>query len=320
MKSDILLETKQLKKYYGTVHAVDGVSLSIQKGQSLGLIGESGSGKSTFGKLVTKLEKPSGGEIRFLGRSVENIPEWKFRPLRKEIQIVFQSSGDVFDPCYTVGDSIREGLHNYTDLSPAEIEDYLDETFERVGLNPALKNRAAKQLSGGQCQRANIARALILHPQLIVCDEPVSSLDYSIRKQMLNLLNKIQEQEGITYLCITHDLSNVPYVCKAVAIMYHGRIVEYLDHTDNLGENVMHPYSRLLFESVPVPDPRKRTINRELPERVQGENLQKGCPFRGECPIQEEICAETMPLLSEESAGHKVACHCLHKIKNIRNM
>ena len=239
-----LIQTEGLKKYYGKKHvvrAVDDVSLQIMQGRSLALIGESGSGKTTFARLIGGLEKPSAGKVRFLGQEIQGTGEKTFRPLRKDMQIVFQSSGGVFDPGYTIGESIVEVLRNYEKLPRAAYEERVDEALRRVGLDPELKNRYVTQLSGGQCQRANIARALVLRPKLVICDEPVSSLDYSIRKQILNLLNEIQEKYDVTYLLITHDLSNVPYVCKAVAIMYQGRILEYMEGTTAIGERVMHP-------------------------------------------------------------------------------
>ena len=315
---EALIRTEGLKKYYGrkkVVKAVDDVSLTIREGSSLALIGESGSGKTTFARLISGLEKPDAGKIYFLGKEIQNVREKELRPFRKEMQIVFQSSGGVFDPGYTIGESIREILKNYEKLSEAEYEERIDEALRQVGLPPELKNRYVTQLSGGQCQRANIARALVLKPKLVICDEPVSSLDYSIRKQILNLLNEIREKYGVTYLLITHDLSNVPYVCQAVAIMYQGRIVEYMEGTQDIGERVCHPYSRLLFHSIPVADPHRRSIIYE--EEAKGEELEnvtEGCVFRNRCSYCSEGCRKEQPPMVEREPGHLAACCCLDKV------
>lgn len=310
---ELLLHTEHLKKYYGrspVVGAVDDVSLDIWQGRSLALIGESGSGKTTFGKLAARLENPTEGRIVFMGREIQNLTESEFRQMRRHVQIIFQSSGGVFDPSYNIGDSIREVLQNFEKCSRAEAEDRIDEALEKAGLDPALKNRYARQLSGGQCQRANIARALVLRPKLVICDEPVSSLDYSIRKQMLNLLNEIQQKNDVTYLLITHDLSNVAYVCSTVAILYQGKVVEYLEETDRIGDRVCHPYSRQLFASIPAANPRLRTIEQEdegeiaLP--VSG---QAGCPYADRCPECRAMCREEAPAMKEAGKGHMVACH-----------
>lgn len=309
---ETLLHTEHLKKYYGqnpVVRAVDDVTLDIREGESLALIGESGSGKTTFGKLVSRLERPTNGEIFFMGKAVGQLTETQFRPLRRHLQIIFQSSGGVFDPSYTIGDSIREVLQNFESCTRAEAEDRIDEALEKTGLDPALKNRYARQLSGGQCQRANIARALVLRPKLVICDEPVSSLDYSIRKQTLNLLNEIQQQNDVTYLLITHDLSNVSYVCQNVAILFQGRVVEYLEGTERIGERVCHPYSRILFASIPAANPRLRTIGQEEEEDIAlPRGTDKGCPYADRCPECLAVCREETPVMREAGTGHSVAC------------
>ncbi|SFA89953.1 peptide/nickel transport system ATP-binding protein [Acetitomaculum ruminis DSM 5522] len=309
-----LLKTENLKKYYGkkeVVKALDDVSLAIEEGKSLGLIGESGSGKSTLGRIISCLEKPTFGKISFMDQRIDNLSEKQFRSLRKDMQIIFQSSKGVFDPTYTIGDSIKEVLKNFEKLSEREYEERIDETLKSVGLDPDLKYRNVNQLSGGQCQRANIARALILRPKFVICDEPVSSLDYSIRKQILNLLNEIKEKYGITYLLITHDLSNVSYVCQAVAIMYKGKIVEYLDDTEKIGEKVIHPYSKILYASIPKANPHNRSIVYDKDnERVSELNqIIKGCSFWDRCEKCSEICKKNIPDLKEIYPGHKVACH-----------
>ena len=322
---ELLLETRSVKKYYGRepggknnrntlVRAVDGVSLKIEKGRSLALIGESGSGKTTFGKLVCGLERASSGSILFLGQEIQDLREKEMRPYREHLQMVFQSSGSIFDPSYTIGESICEGIRNFKKMTKTQYQEAVDEALRKVGLEPALKKRYAYQLSGGQCQRANLARAFSLYPQLVICDEPVSSLDYSVRKQILNLMNRLQEEYKVTYLLITHDLSNVPYLCSAVAILYQGRVVEQLEETEQLDRRVLHPYSRLLYQSVPVPDPRKRRLNLGLSLKTTAEvpNFE-GCLYQNRCPYSTSICKEQAPALREVEAGHWVACHCCHK-------
>ena len=310
---ETLVRTESLTKHYGIRHivrAVEDVSLHIERGRSLALIGESGSGKTTFARLISGLEKPTGGSIELFGKSMDGMSEKELRPMRRDLQIVFQSSGGVFDPGYTIGESIREVLANYEKLSASEYEERTIESLRRVGLDPSLRLRYVSQLSGGQCQRANIARALVLAPKLVICDEPVSSLDYSIRKQILELLREIQDRYGVTYLLITHDLSNVPYVCQAVAIMYQGHVVEYLDSTERIGERVTHPYSRLLYRSIPAADPRQRTIA-EAGDTAADDmrQVETGCPFRLRCPHARDICAREKPASVMTEPGHMVACH-----------
>ncbi|MDO4647811.1 MAG: ABC transporter ATP-binding protein [Eubacteriales bacterium] len=310
-----LLKTEHLKKYYGSktiVRAVDDVSLEIKEGASLALIGESGSGKTTFGKVAANLEKATDGKIFFQGEEITNLKTSQMRKHRKNMQMIFQSSGGVFDPSYTIGENIQEILKNYEKLSKTEYDERIEEALMQTGLDPSLKNRYVKQLSGGQCQRANIARALILKPKLVICDEPVSSLDYSIRKQILNLLNDIQHKYSVTYLLITHDLSNVPYLCKEVAIMYMGTIVEYMEDTTDMKERAQHPYTKKLFDSIPASDPLKRTVGQKKLEMVGvGVYADQGCPYQNRCPQCKQICKEARPELKEVAKGHKVACHLM---------
>lgn len=311
---EILLKTDNVRKIYGNrkhqVAALDGVSLTIRAGESLALIGESGSGKTTFGKLAAGLEVPTSGAITFLDQRIDQLRERELRPIRRNIQMVFQSSGGVFDPSYTIGSSIREVLRNYRDLGRKETDAAVDEALRLTGLDPALKDRFVSQLSGGQCQRANIARALVLRPRLVICDEPVSSLDYSIRKQILELLNDIRISEDVTYLLITHDLSNVPYLCQAVAIMYRGRIVEYLRGTEDLEKRVRHPYTIRLFASIPVADPhRRRQEAAAVVPLSEEEETVSGCAYQKRCPHCTERCRRESPVLREIAPGHEISCH-----------
>ena len=317
------LEVRHVQKIYTTrfggtkVQALTDVNFTVEKGEYVAIMGESGSGKTTFGKLVAGLEKPSEGTISFLGKEVQNLKERDFRPFRRELQMIFQSSNGVFDPTYTIGESIREVMQNYMPMSPAEYEDAIDEILEKVGLEPAMKHRYVSQLSGGQCQRANIARALVLRPKLVICDEPVSSLDFSIRKQILNLLNDMQEEFGLTYLLITHDLSNVPYVCKAVAIMYQGKVVEYIDRTDCIWQLALHPYTKLLFQSIPATDPRKRKIgmNDYTDLHISETAAAKGCCYQNRCSLCTKKCKKEKPELVLAGDGHWVACHHFENMK-----
>ena len=277
-----LLKTEHLKKYYGKkkiVKAVDDVSLEIHAGSSMALIGESGSGKTTFGKLIAGLEKPTDGKFWFQGQEMQDLSEKQFRPYRKNLQMVFQSSSGVFDPGYTIGENILEILKLHEKLQ--------------------------------ECQRANIARALVLRPELVICDEPVSSLDYSIRKQILHLLNELQEKYEMTYLLITHDLSNVPYLCKEVAIMYQGRVVEFIDHTDSLKETAVHPYTKDLFDSIPVKEPKMRRIGSQEKKIFSDTIPEQGCPYQNRCRRCTNICREHIPELTEIETGHFAACHML---------
>lgn len=311
-----LLKAEHLTKIYGSkkhpVKALDDISLEIVSGRSLALIGESGSGKTTFGKVICGLERADRGSVQLMGTSMQGLSERRWRPYRRHIQMIFQSSLGVFDPEYTIGDSIREVCQNFYRLSGRECTRKVEAALMRVGLPAQYKDRYVSSLSGGECQRANIARALVLEPELVVCDEPVSSLDYSIRKQILDLLNEIQRNSNVTYLLITHDLSNVPYLCREVCIMYRGQIVEMLDDTMQLPEKIRHPYSRQLFHSVPAADPAKRTISHP-PLQAEAYALQEqasdGCPYHLQCPDCMPLCRSQAPPVSMPRPGHYIRCH-----------
>lgn len=308
---DILAETQHVSKRYGETRAVDDVSIRVRKGRSLGLMGESGSGKTTLGMLMAGLEKATNGRILFMGTEIQSLKERKIRPLRKDLQMIFQSSGSVFDPGYTIGESIGEVLKNYTSISKKEREEKIQEALSQVGLEHTMKDRYVSQLSGGQCQRANIARALALHPKLVICDEPVSSLDFSIRRQILDLLNNIREKNGVTYLLITHDLSNVPYVCDEAAVMYQGRLVEFIDHASSVKTDAVHPYTRLLYDSLPASSPEERRIGAaaKYVSSMFQEPPENGCPFYSRCKYRIDICRSVLPSMKDLAPGHQVACH-----------
>ena len=247
-----LLKTEHLKKYYGKkkiVKAVDDVSLEIHAGSSMALIGESGSGKTTFGKLIAGLEKPTDGKFWFQGQEMQDLSEKQFRPYRKNLQMVFQSSSGVFDPGYTIGENILEILKLHEKLQEGEYEERVKEALIQTGLDLDIRNRYVGQISGGQCQRANIARALVLRPELVICDEPVSSLDYSIRKQILEEIYQLSRKENLGVLFITHDLGVVAEIADDVSIMKDGEIVEN-GTVEEIFYHPQHSYTKKLLDAV----------------------------------------------------------------------
>ncbi|PXV85724.1 peptide/nickel transport system ATP-binding protein [Lachnotalea glycerini] len=292
------------------VTAVNNISLEIEKGKTIGLIGESGSGKSTFGRMLCGLENVTEGEIYFKENSITNLTLKKMKPYRKNIQMIFQSSSTIFDTFYTIGESLEEILLNNETISKAESNLRINKILEQVGLSKEYRNRYAYQLSGGEKQRVNIARALVINPEFVVCDEPVSSLDFTIRKQILNLLNNLKNNMGLTYLFITHDLSTIQYVCDSVVIMYKGKIVEYMDDISQLGKIAMHPYTSILLQSIPTTNPlnKKICMMEEKQSNLFIKKSVKGCIFADRCPQKEEKCLNKEPDLREVASGHKIAC------------
>lgn len=319
--SEILIETKHLSKNFGSplalwgrrkmVSAVSDVSLFIEKGGSLGLAGESGSGKSTLGRMVSGLEKPTAGQVLFRNNPISSLSLKAMQPFRRSIQMIFQNSAGVFDPAYTIGESIAEVVRNNERVAVGELRERVDEILNQVGLSGAYALRFSRELSGGQRQRANIARALVLHPEFIVCDEPVSSLDYPLRKQILSLLNRLRESLGLTYMFITHDLDCVPYVCDRLVILYAGYVVEILDLTRNNMQDAVHYYTRLLLDSIPASHPKNRR-ERSQEEKIAEDLVLDGgqaCCFCTRCKAATEKCRNTIPRLHEIEPGHLVACH-----------
>ncbi|MGB9780233.1 ABC transporter ATP-binding protein [Caldanaerobacter sp.] len=318
--SEPLIEVKNLKKYFpirggvlqrtiGYVKAVDGVSFTINKGETLSLVGESGCGKSTVGRTIIRLYDKTEGEVLFKGIPVHSLKKTELRKLRPKMQMVFQDPFSSLNPRLRIGDAVGEALLDHGLISKKELRDRVIETLEMCGLAPYHVDRYPHEFSGGQRQRIGIARALILDPEFIVLDEPVSSLDVSIQAQIINLLMDLQEKKGLTYLFISHDLSVVEHISTRVAVMYLGTIVEMASR-DELFDHPLHPYTQALLSAVPIPDPdlkRERIIlEGDIPSPA---NPPKGCKFHTRCPFAKEICKEQVPELRDVGGGHYVACH-----------
>jgi oligopeptide transport system ATP-binding protein len=299
------------QKQIAAVHAVDSISFNIRKGETLGLVGESGCGKSTTGRTILQLYRPTSGSVVFDGVDLVALRGEDLRKMRRKMQMIFQDPYASLNPRMTVGEIIGEPLIIHKVASAKEVNERVEHLLELVGLNPAFANRYPHEFSGGQRQRIGVARALSLQPSFIVCDEPISALDVSIQAQVVNLLEDLQQQFNLTYLFVAHDLSMVRHISDRVAVMYLGVIVE-LASRDEVYYHALHPYTQALLSAVPIPDPvadakRKRTILQgDVPSPV---NPPSGCRFRTRCPIAEPICAESRPEFREIQPGHFVACH-----------
>jgi oligopeptide transport system ATP-binding protein len=299
-----------LQRHVADVKAVDGISFDIYKGETLGLVGESGCGKSTTGRAILQLYKPTGGQVLFEGQDLVHMKPGELRRMRRRMQMIFQDPYASLNPRMTVGSIIGEPLEVHNIGTKAERLERVRYLLEVVGLNPYFINRYPHEFSGGQRQRIGVARALAVNPSFIVCDEPISALDVSIQAQIINLLEDLQEQFGLTYLFIAHDLSVVRHISDRIAVMYLGKIME-LTTRDELYHNPMHPYSQALLSAVPIPDPvveekrRRIILEGDVPTPV---NPPKGCHFCTRCPKVMDICKEQEPPFKEYSTGHFVAC------------
>jgi oligopeptide transport system ATP-binding protein len=299
-----------LQRQVGAIRAVDGVSFDVQRGETLGLVGESGCGKSTTGRAILQLYKPTSGSVNFDGTDLIKLKGEPLRHMRRKMQMIFQDPYASLNPRMTVGEIIGEPLLVHNVVSEKEASERVKQLLELVKMNPSFTNRYPHEFSGGQRQRIGVARALALQPSFIVCDEPISALDVSIQAQVVNLLEELQDQFNLTYLFIAHDLSMVRHISDRVAVMYLGVIVELADR-DELNELPLHPYTQALLSAVPVPDPiveatRERIILKgDVPSPA---NPPSGCRFRTRCPIAEAICAESRPDFREIKPGHFVAC------------
>jgi len=319
--NDVLLRVDNLVKYFpimrgllqkqvGAVRAVDGISFDVKRGETLGLVGESGCGKSTAGRTILQLYRATSGNVNFDGTDLTTLKGEDLRKMRRKMQMIFQDPYASLNPRMTVGEIIREPLLVHNVATESEANERVKELLELVRLNPAFSSRYPHEFSGGQRQRVGIARALALQPSFIVCDEPISALDVSIQAQVVNLLEELQDKFNLTYLFIAHDLSMVRHISDRVAVMYLGVVVE-LTTRNELYANPLHPYSQALLSAVPVPDPviestRKRTILvGDVPSPA---NPPSGCRFRTRCPIAEAVCAESRPEFREIKPGHFVAC------------
>ena len=320
--ADTLLRVENLKMHFpiyrgvfqrqvGAVLAVDGISFDVRRGETLGLVGESGCGKSTTGRAILQLYKPTAGNVHFEGVDLIKLRGEELRHMRRKMQMIFQDPYASLNPRMTVEQIVGEPLIVHSAATGKEIHERVENLLGLVGLNPAFATRYPHEFSGGQRQRIGVARALALQPSFIICDEPISALDVSIQAQVVNLLEELQEQFNLTYLFIAHDLSMVRHISKRVAVMYLGMIVE-LTSRDELYLNPLHPYTQALLSAVPIADPvvsaqRQRIIlEGDVPSPA---NPPSGCRFRTRCPIAESICAEKQPEFRELKAGHFVACH-----------
>jgi oligopeptide transport system ATP-binding protein len=292
--------------------AVDGVSFELAPGETLGIVGESGCGKSTLGRAVLQLIPPTHGRVTWLGQNLSGLDSQSMRRFRGDLQIIFQDPLASLDPRMPVGESIAEPLVTHeAGLGKAEVKRRVQEMMRAVGLLPQMLNRYPHEFSGGQCQRIGIARAMILKPRLIVCDEPVSALDVSIQAQIVNLLMKLQQEFGLSLIFISHNLAVVRHICHRIMVLYLGKLAE-LANRDDIYLNPRHPYTQALISAVPIPDPelersrRRIVLKGDLPSPL---NPPSGCVFRTRCPRATDVCAELVPAVESVVAGHEVACH-----------
>jgi peptide/nickel transport system ATP-binding protein/oligopeptide transport system ATP-binding protein len=315
-----ILVVEDLKKYFpirsgllqkvsAWVKAVDGVSFAIREGETFGLVGESGCGKTTVGRTILRLVPDSGGRVYFDGEDIFAMNKREFKPMRRDMQIVFQDPYSSLDPRMPVGEIISEGMKVHGMGTPKERDAVVFELLKKVGMNPYHARRYPHEFSGGQRQRIGIARALALQPRFIICDEPVSALDVSVQSAVLNLLRNLQKEMGLTYLFIAHNLSVVEHISDRVGVMYLGKMVELTDR-ETLYRNPMHPYTQALLSAIPMPDPEfqkeRIVLTGDVPSPL---NPPSGCRFHPRCPYVMDVCKEVDPPFEQKHAGHWVACH-----------
>jgi oligopeptide transport system ATP-binding protein len=320
--AEVILRVSHLRKYFpirkgvfrrvvGQVKAVDDISFDVYRGETLGLVGESGCGKTTAGRTIIRLYQPTGGDVSFEGVNLATLRGNKLRQVRRKIQMVFQDPYASLNPRMNVESIVGEPLEIFRISAGGSRKERVEELLHLVGLNPALMNRFPHEFSGGQRQRIGLARSLALNPDLIICDEPISALDVSIQAQVVNLLEELQEKLGLTYIFIAHDLSMVRHISKRVAVMYLGKVVELTDR-ETLYNNPLHPYTQALLSAIPVPDPyieekRQRILLQgDLPSPS---NPPPGCNFSTRCPLVQDICKKAEPEFIQVEQGHQCACH-----------
>lgn len=319
-ENNYLLQVRDLKKYFyreklfssekEPIRAVDGVSFSIRKGETLGLVGESGCGKTTAGKALLRLIEPTSGQIFFKRENILDLHREDLRRLRPHMQFIFQDPYESLNPRMKVGEIVGEGLEVHRIARGKEKAERVSEILWKVGLHPGDAMRYPHEFSGGQRQRIGIARAISLHPELIVADEPVSALDVSIQAQILNLLMDLRDQLGLTYLFISHDLRIIKHISDRIAVMYLGKIVEMAEGED-LFRRPLHPYTQTLLRAIPKLDPSKRGLETPLREELRSKGQKGGCLFQPRCPHSKERCQVEEPFLLDQGEGHLVACHFL---------
>ena len=320
---EILLEARGVCKYFpakdffgrkkAEVKAVDGVNLTIRKGETFGLVGESGCGKSTLGRTLIRMYDPTSGSILFKGQDITRVKGSKLFPIHRQMQIIFQDPYSALDPHHNVREIIGESMAAVSGIGAGEIDGRIEEMLKKVGMKPDDMYKYAYEFSGGQRQRIGIARALAVEPEFLLCDEPISALDVSIQAQVVNMLEDLQEEMGLTYLFVAHDLSMVRHISTRIGVMYLGRLVEIAD-SDELYENPLHPYTKALLSAIPVADPelsaksKRLMLKGELPSPM---HVPSGCHFHTRCMYAREECSSKVPEMKEVSPGHFVACSCL---------
>ena len=317
LKKHFPIKGGMLGKTVGQVKAVDGVTFNLKRGTTMGLVGESGCGKTTVGRTILRLYDKTEGQVLFNGQEVHDLSKKEMRAMRSKMQIIFQDPYSSLSPRLPVGEIIGEAVREHNIVPKEEFDDYVDKIMDNCGLQPFHKYRYPHEFSGGQRQRICIARALALNPEFIVCDEPVSALDVSIQAQIINLLKDLQEQYNLTYLFISHDLSVVEHISDTVGVMYLGSLVEYGEKED-IFKNPLHPYTKALFSAIPIPDPDAKMNRIVLEGSIPSPaNPPSGCKFHTRCSQCMEICKHQVPVQKEIEPGHYVVCHLFNDAEEV---